>query len=504
MIPVKLSDLAQYSNIIIQCHDIPDADTVGAGYALQRFLQDKGVQATLLYGGIAPITKPNLRMLIEMLDIPILYTDTLPTTPDLLITVDCQWGAGNVTSFPLAEGTPFMVIDHHRPEIAEGNHTEIRSNLGSCSTLVWDMLRKEDWPMDDKVQNALFYGLYTDTNGLSEVRHPLDRDLSEQPNDAGMIRRLKNAAITLDELDIIGDTLDKREFIENIGVLQARPCDPNLLGFTSDIAQQVASFDCCVVFCEQKHGLKLSIRSSVREIMASDLAAFVCRGVGSGGGNMEKAGGFMGFGKIEEAVPGTDPVDYLKQRIRDYCDNYDLIYAGKHNIDFDSFSAYRKRPIPFGYVQSTDIFPVDTRITIRALEGDVDTKTSDDICVMIGVEGEVWPIKRARLEETYYIYETPYREQAEYSPAVLNRNTGERRELLPLARACVSKSNRIARATELTKDTKVFTSWDLDKYYFGSKGDFLMATEGDYDDCYIVRRDIFFKTYASLDENEEA
>ena len=492
---MKLGDLVQYKNIVIQCHDNPDADAIGSGYALQRFFQDKGAATALVYSGEQSIGKPNLKMLLTMLDIQIQHRKELAEKPDLLITVDCQRGAGNVTTLALAEGTPFAVIDHHRPEIAEGAHTEIRPSLGSCATLVWDMLQKENWAMDGKVLNALFYGLYADTNGLAEIRHPLDRDLSEQSNDAGMIRKLKNAAITVEELDIIGAALNTREFVDNIGVLRAIPCDPNLLGFTSDIAQQVASFDCCVVFCEQKNGLKLSIRSSVREIMASDLAEFICRDTGGGGGNIEKAGGMMLFSRINELVPGVEPVAFLKQRIRDYCDNYDLIYAGNNTIDFDSFARYRKLPLPFGFVNSTEVFPAKTSITIRALEGDVDTRTDDDLCLMIGVEGEVWPIKRARLEQTYNLLGTPYCRETEYAPMILNRHTGERRGLLPMAIACVPKEDRIVRGIELEKDTKVFTSWDLERYYSGKKGDFLVAAEGSYADCYIIRRDIFFKTY---------
>jgi hypothetical protein len=74
----------------------------------------------------------------------------------------------------------------------------------------------------------------------------------------------------------------------------------------------------------------------------------------------------------------------------------------------------------------------------------------------------------------------------------------ERKEVLPFARACVPKDNKLVRARELTKDTKVFTQWDAEKYFHGNKGDFLAANEGQYGDCYIIRRDVFFDTYERL------
>ena len=57
----------------------------------------------------------------------------------------------------------------------------IRSDIGSCSTLCWDMIREAGLnPNDNRLlATALYYGLYTDTNRLSEVSHPLDRDMMD-------------------------------------------------------------------------------------------------------------------------------------------------------------------------------------------------------------------------------------------------------------------------------------------------------------------------------------
>lgn len=40
---MKLSDLITTAPITIQCHDNPDADALGAGYALYTYLRLKGV-----------------------------------------------------------------------------------------------------------------------------------------------------------------------------------------------------------------------------------------------------------------------------------------------------------------------------------------------------------------------------------------------------------------------------------------------------------------------------
>ena len=495
---MKLSDLAKYKNIVIQCHDVPDADAIASGFALQSYLRSFGTDAALVYGGYADITKPSLTMMLSMLEIKIKRIDRLPADINLLVTVDCQRGAGNVQNFELPDAAGVIVLDHHRPEIPDGENILIRPYLASCSTLIWDLLNNEGYRMDDKVATALYYGLFTDTNGMSELRHPLDRDLAEINSNIGLIKRLKNAAITVEELDIIGETLGKREIINSIGVFSAEECDANLLGFTSDIAQQVAHIDCCVVYCEQPHGLKLSVRSSAREIMASEIAAFVCREVGNGGGNIEKAGGFMSYKKIAEHAGYISPHDYLISRVMAYSMNYDMIYADNNTIDFGNMPVYQKQPIPVGFALSADIFPEGTKITIRTLEGDIDTVTGSNIYLMIGIEGEVYPIMREKFEASYSISDMPYTEEREYRPAILNRLNGERKIILPYAKTCVPKDTKLVRAKMLEKDTKVFTNWDTEKYFTGVAGDYLVANEGSYSDCYIVRSDIFAKTYTGI------
>jgi phosphoglycolate phosphatase len=492
---MDLKRLSKYKRIVIQCHDVPDADAIGTGFALQCYLRSLGTEAVLVYGGAAEIQKPSLLMLLDSLGIEINYVSVLPEDTDLLITVDCQRGAGNVKNFELPDTADVIVIDHHRPEIPENENTVICPHLASCATLMWDLLNKEGFVMDDPVQTALYFGLYSDTNGMSELRHPLDRDLAEITCDSGLVRKLKSSAITTQELDIIGRALRNREIIGGVGLFRAEPCDANLLGFASDIVQQVVHIDCCVVYCMQPHGIKLSVRSSAREIMASEIAAFLCRGAGGGGGTLEKAGGYMSFKGIAEASDAQEPEDFIKDRIREYISHYDLIYAGKNDIDFSAMKLYKKLPNPVGFAKSADIVPDGTKITVRTLEGDVDLSANDDIYLMIGIKGEVYPIKKQRFELSYDVPGIHYSPELEYVPAIINRFTGERHEILPYAKTCVPNNEKLVRAVQIERAAKVFTQWDTDKYFSGVKGDWLVANEGSFEDCYIVRSDIFEESY---------
>ena len=497
---MSLSELAGYGDITIQCHDVPDADAIASGFALKKFMESRGASARLIYGGRDKVTKPDLISMLELLDIQLEYVNELPRRR-LLITVDSQYGAGNIQKF---DADKTAVFDHHRPEIPDGPDVVINPSLGSCSTLIWDLMNGEkfDFASNMDVATALFYGLFTDTNSFSEMRHPRDRDLADlKAINRRIINRLKYSSLTIRDLKTVSNALSSPRLVGKIGLLETERCDPNLLGFASDIARSVEQFDCSVVYCRMPAGLKLSIRSAVREMMANELAAFLAKDVGSGGGGMEKAGGYIGFAGIEKAFPGTKPEDFLEKRVEEYQTNFDYVYSNNHNLDFDSMPQFRKLKIPVGFTPSTAVFPDGTPVTIRTLEGDIDLEVSGEVYLMIGVDGEVYPIKKAKHERDYEARGEPYCiADAEYEPVVINRITGRKESLSSFARTCVPGNEKIIRARELAGDTKVFTKWDEEKYFYGRAGDYIAAPMpaapgAGYDDVYIIRRSIFEKTY---------
>lgn len=86
---MRLRDLLNYDNIVIQCHDNPDADAIASGFAVYLYLKEHGKLPQLIYGGVSRIRKTNLVMMVEDLHIPIRHVETLEET-ELLVMVDCQ------------------------------------------------------------------------------------------------------------------------------------------------------------------------------------------------------------------------------------------------------------------------------------------------------------------------------------------------------------------------------------------------------------------------------
>lgn len=339
---MKLCDLLKYDDITIQCHDNPDADSIASGFALYTYFNEKGKNVKLIYGGRAEISKPNLVILVNELDIPIMHVNNIKTD-GLLLTVDCQYGAGNVEKF---EAPYVAVIDHHQQEIEDIELCEIRSSLGSCSTLVWQMLCHEDFNFSEHmdVSTALYFGLFTDTKSFTEISHPTDRDMKDTLSfDINLIRKLKNSNLTMEELEIAGFALLGNSYNPQyrFTVVKTQPCDPNILGFISDLAIQVDSIDVSVVYHETTIGIKFSVRTCIREVMANELAEYLAENVGSGGGHWDKAGGFISNAELNRLYPDTRTDVYLENRLLTYFESFKVIDCLTYKSDISSMSRYK-------------------------------------------------------------------------------------------------------------------------------------------------------------------
>ena len=491
---MRLNELLKYDTIVVQCHNNPDADAIASGYGVYAYLKNNGKNVRFIYSGFSKIQKANLCLMTETLEIPIEYVDSLDE-PELLVTVDCQYGEGNVERFNAKE---IAVIDHHQPSDDIPAMSEIRSNIGSCSTIVWDMLRAEGVNVneDKKLATALYYGLLMDTNNFTEISHPLDKDLRDEAMvEQSLVLRFRNTNLSLKELVIAGRALLDYQYNEKhrFAVVLAEPCDPNILGMISDLILEVDVVDTCLVYSILPSGIKLSVRSCIKEVKASDMVQIVTKGIGSGGGHLVKAGGFIRKDKLncdEDKIS-----EFLIERLINYFENTEIIYAGEYIHDTSDMKTYRKQPLTMGYARIADLFPTGTLVNIRTLEGDLDVVIEDDMYLMIGIYGEVYPIRKEKFDRSYVISDEPYVFKGEYEPTVRDNIEGRAVSIIPYAKSCITTGIVDIFSAPISKRTKIFTLWDSEKYVLGEVGDYMAVRKDDIHDVYIIQKDIFSDIY---------
>ena len=183
-----------------------------------------------------------------------------------------------------------------------------------------------------------------------------------------------------------------------------------------------------------------------------------------------------------------------------YFDSFELIYADSYDVDVCAMKKYVKRKIPVAYAKADEILPVGTPITIRTLEGDIDMTVEEDLYIIIGIKGEVYPNRQKKFLDTYAPLEETCDEKAyiqkrEYAPVIKNRLNGRDMLLSDYAHGCIPRGETHIYARPLDKGVKVFTEWDKNKYMLGKPGDYLAVGCDDLHDIYVVERDIFVRSY---------
>ena len=317
------------------------------------------------------------------------------------------------------------------------------------------------------------------------------------------MRKLRNANLSLEELEVAGAALLHTDYVEEFraAIVKVGQCDPNILGLISDLVLEVDAIDICVAFNLQPEGVKFSVRSCVKEVKASELAAELCKGIGSGGGHLEKAGGlipmelmtqeYLKFCKEHHFAPRMEydaqgrheqPAasgikSVIEQRMRDYMGNTDIVYAQDCRIEAEDVKTYCRRSVPWGYVRATDLFAEGTQVTVRTLQGDMKATVEAGIVFIIGPKGECFFRNEEAFMEEFRIY-TDWKfdlRNAEYEPTIKDVEKGIIVEPMKCAKVCVPKGTTIVRARRLARKVKLFRDKDENEQYtLGRVGDYMV------------------------------
>lgn len=316
-----LKRLLSYKKICIQCHNEPDSDTIAAAFGVYCYLQMHNVDAVIIYGGSEKIKKGGIKMLVRECGIPIQYVQSISDF-ELLLLVDCQYGEGNVELFPAEE---VMIIDHHIQTVEANDNYLIKSNYQSCSTLIFEMLKEENYPVkeNEKLVVALLYGLYIDTSCFADLFNNADIAMKKELyKEQLLFERLRKASMSIAELLIASDAMYNHYFDvdRHFAIIEALTCDQAVLGIIGDFMIQVdvvfLSFTCT----QACNGYQISLRTCHERLQADKIAAYVCDGIGSGGGHANKAGGRILKEKMLQKYGEKSIFDVINMLLCQYID----------------------------------------------------------------------------------------------------------------------------------------------------------------------------------------
>lgn len=523
----SLREFTKYSEITIQCHNYPDADTLGSGFALYQYFKEcSQANVRLVYGGFSAITKTNLVLMLEKIIIPIEHITTPFYTNGLLITVDCQYGSSNV--FPL-DADNILIIDHHRiskfltTECSnERIYTCIKENYGSCASVVYQLFQKDGYVPKLPVSTALYYGLYMDTNDFSEVREPADRESRDElVFDDAIFTLIKNSNLNPRELIIAGAALQHYQERGSLAFIEAEECDPNILGLIADMLIRVENVTTAIVFnrlssldFDTSPSYKFSVRSCVGEVRANELAELIVspifdgKTIGGGGGHRRKAGGRVDvdiFNKWSASKPFSGNfAEYLCCVFSEYSKFSQIIYCD--TFDFNSvkhqYNIYKRKPAVLGYVRSTELAAPGCRLLLRTRYGDVHEVVREDLFIKIGLHGDINTISRHDFHEHYedttesmsFKGFTKYEE-----PRIVIEKSGTKIYLKDILHPCKMKTASYVYVRRIKEDGPtlklVASKWAYADFKFGNIGDYILVNADDHQDVTIMDPILFSELF---------
>jgi nanoRNase/pAp phosphatase (c-di-AMP/oligoRNAs hydrolase) len=321
--------IAGKTSVLIIPHNDPDPDAIAAAVALSFLLKNKfNMESRIAYRGL--IGRTENKALIEYLGNPLQHlqqSDMLPG--EVIAIVDTQPSSGNI-SLPKKWGAA-IVIDHHavRSAAQDGQFVDIRPDIGSTSTILTNYLLEAGIEPSTQIATALFFGIKTDTMGLSRNASQTDVNAYiylQTRIDVNALAQIEQAQVPLVYFQSLDNAIhasrvyDKDTIIAFLGTVHY----PDLGAEIADLFMRLKGIQwvlCMGVFRDE---LILSVRSRNKDVGAGKLVSAIIGDRGTAGGH-----GSMAAGHIILRF-GDDP----EQLAADLAKAMLLALKGTHDVEF--------------------------------------------------------------------------------------------------------------------------------------------------------------------------
>ena len=299
--------LLQQDNFCILTHRRPDGDTIGSSAALCLGLRSLGKTAHVLYN--AEVSE-RFAWLHEGL------TKEAVEEGDTVVSVDVASPGMLPKAFEHLLGNIRLRIDHHASATSFTDCELVDGGSASCAELVWDVLRHAGVTMDEKIAEAVYVGVSTDT-GCFRYANTTAHTFSVAAECAAAGARVFELNQELFETNTLGRLRMQAWIVDHMQMIRggemaivAIPLAvEEELGVTQDDMDNISSFPRTVAgVCmaatlrETKEG---DTKISVRAVPGYDATLVTTRF--GGGGHKGAAGGSLKM-PIAEAVKAVEAV----------------------------------------------------------------------------------------------------------------------------------------------------------------------------------------------------
>lgn len=313
-VKLLLTEIRQQQRVLILPHNDPDPDAIASAVALRHLLTElTPVTTEIGYRGI--IGRAENRALARYLNYPLLSLNKVISPGQSVIMVDTQPGTGNNPWHP--ELQLAGVVDHHpfQPESDAAAFVDVKPDIGATATIIYNYFTVLQLPLPTPLATALFYGIKTDTRGLSRGVSPLDATAYFQLQskiDSDALAEIERAQVPVSYFKIFANALEKTRLIKDVAISHVGPMEyPDMAAEMADLLMRLESVTWVICTGIYKKRLFLAVRAPGGNGDAGALVRKIVREDGTAGGHDTMAGGQI---PIDREDP-TQIVALIDQRL---------------------------------------------------------------------------------------------------------------------------------------------------------------------------------------------
>ncbi|BCN28933.1 DHH family phosphoesterase [Anaeromicropila herbilytica] len=310
----KLLQVITNKHVFIQTHNYPDQDALASAYGLKAILAHYNIDSTICYEGL--IDKYNTQKMVELLKIDICPLNEIGvTSEDEIIIVDGQKGNTNMLE---VQAMRVSCIDHHSlQDTSCYSYYDIRSEVGACSSIIASYIVENNIEISKEVATALLYGIKIDTMELTRKVSDLDLDMFYylfKKADRKVLKKIESNNIKRSDLESYKKAIQNLEVYDGIGIANiGNNCSEAMMGTVSDLLITLSEVNFTLVYSYRAGGIKLSVRSILDSVDASEVIKVALLRIGDGGGHPSMAAGFIpNIAKEETAMK---VIELVEQRV---------------------------------------------------------------------------------------------------------------------------------------------------------------------------------------------
>ncbi|MCG3211023.1 MAG: manganese-dependent inorganic pyrophosphatase [Anaerolineae bacterium] len=306
--------VAQRGRVLILPHNDPDPDAIASAVAMHYiFQQTTHVEGQIGYQGI--VGRAENRALVRYLNYPLRPLGATVPEDMPIVLVDTQPGAGNN---PWQPALPLIgVIDHHprQKQNLSVPFVDLRPELGATATIMVEYFMSLGLDIPAFLATALFYGIKTDTRGLSRGVSPDDATayFYLQPRlNVDALAEIERAQVPATYFKIFVDALETTKLYNSVAITHVgEMMYPDMTAEVADLLVRLQNVEWVICTGIYQNKLMLAVRAPSGAGDAGKLVQLIVQADGTAGGHDTMAGGQI---TIKGASP-AEIVARLQQRV---------------------------------------------------------------------------------------------------------------------------------------------------------------------------------------------